>query len=203
VRQLVGAVSPAVLALELPPLAVGLFARLAMTDTGPPQKGGEMSAAIRAAADSHVVGIDAPSWQFLTAVATALRRGDTDVASAPGLLRRLVDISGHAVACRLNEFAAKLSLPTPDVVTPLAHQCPRDASPTAQARHEAEHLSRTRSLFAAVERPAAQRQFAALREATMCRRLEAVAQRGPVVAIVGFDHLEAIADTLCSQSATA
>jgi hypothetical protein len=198
VRQLVGAVSPTVLALELPAMAVGLFRQFATTDGVPPENGGEMSAAIQASPESDVVGIDAPSWPFCKAATAAILRGEVDLATLPALTRRLAGLSAHAVTCRLGAIAARLSIPTSTIAPNFSYQCSAELSPTAQADHEATHLSRTRSLFAAVEAPAGHEAFTSTREAAMCQQIETAARRGTVVAVVGFDHLDAVADALRS-----
>jgi len=76
VRTLIGRVDPAVLALELPPLALPLYDQYATDERTPPTLGGEMSAAIQAADADRVAGIDGPTPGFLRRVASGLHRAD-------------------------------------------------------------------------------------------------------------------------------
>jgi hypothetical protein len=196
VRKVVSALSPDVLALELPPSGVGLFERFAADGASPPSRGGEMSAAIQATPESRVVGIDAPSRRFAGVLGATLQEGDVDRETIAGITRRTTSLTAHAVACWAAGTAKRLSLPFPDVAPQLEYDCEHADPPRVQAEHEAGHVRRSQSFLAAVDAPAGQERFGELRESAMASRVRSLRTDESVVAVVGFDHLEAVADRL-------
>jgi hypothetical protein len=68
--------------------------------------------------------------------------------------------------------------------------------PAEQAADERRHRSRSASLLRAIERPHADRLLDSAREESMVRRLAALADEGTVVAVVGFQHLDPVAESL-------
>ena len=71
--------------------------------------------------------------------------------------------------------------------------------PDVQVADERRHRSRSRSLLRAIERPHADRILDGARERAMVRRLAALADDGDVVAVVGFEHLDTVADGLAAE----
>lgn len=190
-------IAPAVVALELPSLAIPLFERFAVERTaGDP--GGEMSAAIRASGDARIEGIDMPTTTYLGALARTVR----DAAPAPGdlldVVRETVGVTRHALRCRV-AASSRSSVPVEDPVDAHDHDCESTAPPAVQADHEAARLSQSRSLLSALEAPVAARVVDTAREAAMARRLAALGGAGDVVAVVGFDHLDDVADRLADR----
>lgn len=185
-----------VLALELPPLAVPLFEQYAAGPREPPAFGGEMSAAIQAFDRERVVGIDGPSRRFLAALAARL----TDEPVSLGTLR---DVAGgvwaaakQAIACRL---AASLSAWTSvrvEVDSPRVYGTDWADDPVGQARDERVHVRRAQAVSDSLLPPADARIRDAARDAHMAARLASLRREGDVVAVLGRDHLDPVAERL-------
>lgn len=200
VRAAVAAADPAVVALELPPLSLPLFRRYAAADRVPPEHGGEMSAAIQAAGDRRVVGIDLPRSGATTTLWRRLRETWPSVRTAAGVVRTLATVSLHAAWCRVAAGWGRLSGTSPAVDEPVSHDCSRSDPPGEQAADEARIRAAESALLGAVEAP----HVTALddaREAAMAAALTAHRAVGPVVAVVGFGHLDAVADRLRADGA--
>jgi pheromone shutdown protein TraB len=186
---------PAVLALEVPPLALPLFERYADgadPPASPPTLGGEMTAAIAAADTDRVVGIDGPSRPFLAALTRRLARERPPREAVSSVLAGLRSAGGEALRCRLaaTRFGARLGRPS--VATPADHDCAPTDSPDAQATDEASQIARARAVMDTFE-PSRAAQFRdETREAHMARRLRTLREEGPVVAVVGYGHLDAL-----------
>lgn len=191
-RAVVEQVAPDVVALELPSLAVPLFRRYAEDRQTPPAEGGEMSAAVQAADDARVVGIDAPSLAYARRLAAKLWAERPSAGTVRDVLAETAAVARHAARCRL------AASPWPSVDSGFDGRVDHDASvadpPDRQASHEATHLARSRSLLGAVERPASMRLTDGAREEAMADELASL--DGDVVAIVGFDHLDDVAGHL-------
>lgn len=184
---------PAVVALELPPLAIPLFERFAVESTTPGDPGGEMSAAIRAAETAEIRGIDMPTASYVRALVGTVREAAPALNDVRDVAVETYAVARHAVQCRLAAADGSL-VPTERPVDPLDHDCSFAAPPDVQAEHEAASLTRSRSLLGALEPPVAAQVTDTAREKAMARRLAALGRRGTVVAVVGFDHLDEIAD---------
>lgn len=194
-------VSPAVLALELPELAIPLFEKFAAGPEGS-DPGGEMSAAVRAAGDVDVRGIDVPSATFARALAGTLRAVSPSADDLVDVAKRVADVTRHAIGCRL----AALSVTGVDRDPPIdvhEYDCDRTDPPAVQASNEATRLGQSRSLLNAVDPPVATRVTDAARERAMARRLAALGRTGDVVAVLGFGHLDEVADELSRLAGTA
>ncbi len=192
-RAVAAAVAPDVLALELPPLAVPLHERHADADESPPARGGEMSAAVQAAPDAEVVGVDGPDRRFLRVLAGRLRRNRPDATTARRLVAGLGSVTRHALACRI---AAALGRHGPDRRRDGDYDCTRDDPPAAQATDERRHRRRSAAFARVVEQPRPVRVRDETREESMARHLTALADEGRVVAVVGQAHLDPVADRL-------
>lgn len=192
-------VSPAVVALELPGMAIPLFEQFA-AEPGSTDPGGEMSAAIRAAGDAEVRGIDVPSATFARELVGTLRAASASAADLVDVASQAAAVTRHAISCRLAALSVPGTARDPPVDA-LEYDCDPADPPVEQARHEATRLSQSRSLLGAVDHPVAARVTDAARERAMARRLAALGRTGDVVAVVGFGHLEEIAEELSRLAA--
>lgn len=199
VQQLVSEIDPEILALELPPMSVPLFEQYAEADRTPPVFGGEMSAAIQTASSNTVVGIDRPTVGFFRHLARNLLEARPSLRTTRKLLSNVGSVTKHAVVCRL---AATVAARTPvrlEVDTPVPHDVDWHDTPEEQARDEQTQVQRSRA-FMNVFRTAAPSRASRLedesREAYMASQLSKRQTDGDVVAIVGIDHLDRLADRL-------
>ncbi|MFC6716630.1 hypothetical protein ACFQGT_01970 [Natrialbaceae archaeon GCM10025810] len=199
VRAVLEAADPDVLALELPSAALPLYRAYARDvdddaerDDPPPRFGGEMSAAIRAAPEADLVGIDAPNWSFLRRLLTRLVADRAPPATARRVLSSLGGATREALTCRV---AATLTHATSMTVTlddPIDYGCDHADTPERQAEHEHAHVAAVRALLANADSSALSYRDET-RERCMIERLEALRDRpGDVVAVVGLDHLAAL-----------
>lgn len=198
VRTVVEAVDPTVLALEVPPLATSLFEQYATDEHVPPRFGGEYSAAIQAT-DARVVGIDGPNRRFVT---TLLRRCVDERVSldaARRLASGLANASREALTHRLLATIAAATPITAAVDRSFDHGCSTRDDPETQAATEHATVDRVEGVLDALGRPTAVRVRDETREACMVDRLAELGADGPVVAIVGVGHLDAIEDGLQSM----
>jgi len=186
--------APDTVALELPPLAVPLYREYARSDRPAPSFGGEMSAAARAARETgaDVVGVDAPTRDFLARLARNCRRE----AASLGTLRRVAagvaSVTRHAAVCRAAAVLADRTGLRVEVDDPVAHDCSRSDPPSEQARDERRQAERSRSLLRAFDPPEPVALRDETREESMADRLDSLRDRGDAVAIVGIDHLDGI-----------
>ncbi|RQG90500.1 hypothetical protein [Natrarchaeobius chitinivorans] len=203
VERVVDAVDPDVLALELPPAALPLYRSYAdeADGNGSPRFGGEMSAAIRAAATADVVGIDAPNWSFVRRLVTRLVADRASAATARRVASSLGGATREALACRV---AATLTHATSMTVTrddPIEYDCTPADPPERQAAHERSHVATVQALLGSVETDGTALSYRdETRERCMAERLEEIRERGDVVAVVGVDHLEALEDALSERA---
>ncbi|WP_158058175.1 TraB/GumN family protein [Halorussus halophilus] len=193
---------PEVVALEAPPLAVPLYetyARNSSSET--PAFGGEMSAAACAAAEAeaNVVGIDAPTGAFLARLA----RNCWDERASTTTVRRVLSgvgsVTRHALVCRMAAAVATRTGLRVEVDSPVKHDCDSTDSPDVQARDERKQAEQTQSLLRAFDTPEPIRLRDDTREQHMATRLASLRERGPVVAVVGLDHLDGITARLCEK----
>ncbi|MFP8891412.1 hypothetical protein ACLI4U_16835 [Natrialbaceae archaeon A-CW2] len=207
VERILEATHPKTLALELPPAAVDLYRREACRSAPPERVGGEMTAAIRAAtvntqsADENerpvtpeIVGIDGPNLSMIRRLCTRVLTERISLETTRRLLSGIGRATGTAVSCRV---AATVSNATATTLTEpsLEYSCSPTDPPTTQATHERNHVAGV-NLFLDQGGSSATDYRDEAREASMIERLESVRNDGPVVAIVGVDHLETLADAL-------
>lgn len=190
--QTVRNVTPEVLALELPNLALPLVERHAEQELSPARHGCEMTAAVAARGDARVAGIDAPNRQFVRELASFVRSDNPRWETITGVLAGATPILQHALRYRL---AAIVDARThfrllPDV--PSNFEVSDGDSPATQAEDEFGELSRSQSLLGAVELPPDVAVLDRLREATMAARIETLRSSGSVVAVLGQSHLDAV-----------
>ena len=185
--------SPATLALELPAGAIPLYRTYAeeIDETGRPRYGDEMSAAIAAAPDAAVVGIDAPAWSFLRRLVTRLVGGRVTPTTARRVLSSFGRVTRTSLSCRVAASVsdAPATIVAPD--DPVEYGVEATDPPDRQAAHECAHLAGVRALDRCAGDSVRHRDD--LREACMIDRLRALRHRGDVVAVVGVGHLDAIA----------
>ncbi|QSX00054.1 hypothetical protein [Haloterrigena alkaliphila] len=199
VERVLESVVPDTLALELPTAALPLYRAYARDDgEAPPRFGGEMSAAIRAAPEATVAGIDAPNWSFVRRLVTRLIADRVSPATARRVLSGLGGATREALTCRV---AATLTHATSMTVTcddPIEYDCDHEDPPERQAAHERSHVASVQALLGSVQTDNSALTYRdETREQCMIDRLETLRDReGDVVAVVGVDHLEPLADAL-------
>ncbi|MBV0925367.1 hypothetical protein KTS45_14265 [Halomicroarcula limicola] len=191
VREVATAFDPDVLGLELPAVAVPYFAgRGAESADGGDDAAAtdEMTAAVAASPDAEAVGIDTLGWRF----GYRFARNAVDERASPRTVGRAVGeighIARHALDCRLGAEGAHRDA--------LAHDVTAADSPTAQADDERTRVARSRALLGAFERPHADLLLDGTREQTMAANVDARRRDGSVLAVVGIDHLDSVADGL-------
>lgn len=192
VRRTVEREAPAVLALELPPLALPLYETYAADEATPPPNGGEMSAAIQAAETDDVVGIDGPSTAFCARLARTLVAERASLETAMCSVRGTASVGRTTLACRA---AAALTNRTDFRVAvgdPTSHDVTRSDPPERQVSDEDRQIRTATAVLDALESPPASRVRSETREAHMADRLQELRTRGDVVAVIGLGHFESI-----------
>ena len=201
VERVLEAVDPETVALELPSAALPLYRAYARDDPdeGPPRFGGEMSAAIRAAPEATVVGIDAPNWSFVRRLVTRLIADRVRPATARRVLSGLGGATREAVTCRVAATLTHATSMTVACDDPIEYDCDHTDTPDRQAAHERSHVASVQALLGSVESETTALTYRdETRERCMIDRLENLRQttEGDVVAVVGVDHLETLAEAL-------
>lgn len=196
VGQVVSTLDPAVLALEVPPLAVPLYEQYAADERTPPAFGGEMSAAVQAASTDDVVGIDGPTVGFLGRLARTMLRERASATTVRQVARGVAAVARTALVCRAAATLATFTSLRVEVDSPVPYEGVPTDDPEAQAADEAEHIERTHSVLNALSPPHAIRFRDETREAHMAERLVALRARGDVVAVVGHGHLDPLVERL-------
>lgn len=191
VSALAAATDPDVLALEMPPLSLPLLRVYAAEGGDPPDRGGEMSAAVRAAPNARAVGIDGIDARFLWTLAGTLRATDADAGTVADVAGRTGRVARRTAACWLR---GAFGTAGPDPLEPTTYDCADD--PAEQAAHERAHVGRCRSLLDAVGSSPSNSAVDAAREACMARRIAALRTDGRVLAVVGWAHLDPLAERL-------
>ncbi len=192
VRTVIEAIDPELLALELPPMAVPLFKAYASRSTAT-DRGGEMSAAIRAADTDSIVGVDGPARAFLKVLLSELYRNEASLDTARTVLRGFGAVTWQAAACRIAALVGERARGPPAVDFRYDYDCEGDDDPATQAEDEQSRIARTKSLMDVIEVPEAARIRDRAREAHMSARLRSLRERGTVVAVIGVDHLDSVA----------
>ncbi|WP_459190703.1 TraB/GumN family protein [Halosimplex sp. J119] len=196
VRHIVEREAPAVLAVELPPLAVPLYEAYASDERTPPAFGGEMAAAIQAAETDTTVGIDGPSASFCRRLARTLVGERASLETAMRSVRGVASVGKTTLACRA---AATLTNHTGlriAVGDPTSHEVAHSDSPQRQVEDENRQIRTATAVLDALESPPASRLRSETREAHMADRLRDLRARGDVVAVIGLGHFEPIRDRL-------
>ncbi|MEM4780514.1 MAG: hypothetical protein QXG03_02985 [Halalkalicoccus sp.] len=187
VRRIVREAAHETLALELPPLAVGLY-RSHATETGP--AGGEMSAAIEESG-AAVVGIDGPSARFVRTFHRYLEREGIDEGTRGRLESHLETARRRAMRCRLaaTELGRGRALDGDRVFD---HDCDPESGREDRAADERSHVASARAAAAFSPPHVAHRD--AIREECMAAAIRECPN--PVVAVVGIGHLDELAARL-------
>lgn len=199
VRARVDDIDPDVLALELPPSAVPLFEQYATSSRSPPAFGGEMSAAVQAAATDRTAGIDRPTPGFLARLARNIAEERPSTATVRRVLRNTASTMKHALLCRGAAAVARRTGIRLEVDAPTVHDVDRTDPPEEQARDERTQVRQSRAFmnaFGADSSSRASQLADTTREQHMADRLSTLAERGSVVAVVGIDHLDSLAELL-------
>ncbi|ADD04993.1 uncharacterized protein Nmag_1414 [Natrialba magadii ATCC 43099] len=213
VMRAVDEIDPSVLALELPPAALPLYRVYARkggtneTDDGteyvPPSRGGEMSAAISATDSASLVGIDAPNWSFLRRLVTRLVADRVSPGTARRLLSSLGGATRDALTCRIAATLTDATSMTIAPDDPIEYDCSFDDPPAEQAAHERAHVASVQALLGSLETTDSALAYRDdTRERCMIDRLTEIRSEtdDDVVAVVGIDHLERLADELSADS---
>lgn len=200
VARILDIVTPDILALELPPLAVPLFKLYARDVYTPPRLGGEMSMAIQAGATVEVVGIDGPNLLYLRTIVKNLSSRDVSIMATARVLKDIASSYKHALACRLAAFVGAVTPFRARVYSHIEYDCTLLDRPTVQATHEAKHLPQQRAFLRAVKLPSSTQLIDRAREESMAMQLRALRQNGDVVTIVGMEHLEELATRLAQPT---
>lgn len=198
VRSIVESESPAVLALEIPPIALPLFEEYAADERAPPAFGGEVSAAIQAA-DCRAVGIDGPSRRFFRSLLETCWHERPSPSTLRRFLAGVASVCEHALRCRLAATVAHRAGVRLEVDDPVIHDCDHADDPATQAAHEARQVRASTTLLRALDAPHDDLRDRT-REACMAaelRRLRAEGD-GSVVAVVGIGHLDALFERLAN-----
>jgi len=197
VQHVIERVDPEILAVELPPISLPLFEQYAATDRTPPRFGGEMSAAIQAAAPGTAVGIDRPTGGFFRRLARTVLRERPSLNTVRNVVDNVIETTDHALRCRAAAAIGAYTTIRLDVDAPTPHDIDRTATAAEQARDERTQVRRSRSFmnaFRTASRSRASRLEDDAREAAMATRLAAL--RGDsddaIVAVVGIDHLDSL-----------
>lgn len=202
VRGLVDALRPDVVGVELPGLAVPLFERVGRDADR--SSGGEMSAALATGADvdARRVGIDTLDATFVRSLAAKLRRESPSFATLRRVFDSVSSVGRHALTCRLSAALGRFGTAAPVTKRAYDHDVDHSAPAADQAADERRQVTRSLSVLRALERPVASDVVDGAREETMAANLCSLRSDGSVVAVVGFDHLSGITDSLEERCAT-
>ena len=196
VERVIDLLQPATVAVELPPLATPLFAGEPAATSDRTRFGAEMRAAYERAraVGARTAAIDGFDGDFWRRLGGAVRRDRQSAATIGRLLAEVADVTTHALACYLS---ARLPVDLIGEAEPgIAYDCTALDAAARQAAHERRHASRSRSLLRAIERPVTDQLLDETRERAMAARLATLRAAGPVVAVVGLEHVAEIAATL-------
>ena len=203
VRRTVESVSPDILALELPPMAVPLFEQYAKTDQSPPVFGGEMSAAIKAAEAVETVGIDRPTRGYFARLSRKVVRDRPSPATVRKVLSDATSATKHAFVCRIaSAISAKTSVRL-EVDSPVEHETDRRDTPEEQAVNERRQIRQSRAFMEAFRNASATRasRFGdRVREEHMADKLSKLRHGGDTVAVVGVHHLDPLTEKLSGNN---
>lgn len=196
VRRLVEAVDPSVVGLELPQIATPLFEQYArLSESGEDASaGGEMSAAIQTAGDARIVGLDMPDVASFASLARRMWTERVSSKTARAVFDDVWRLSRHALAVRLVATGLPAVLFDGDVERTQSYDVSSDDTPAVQAEHELRHVRRSAALLRSLEPPFATRLVDDVRERRIASRLAALRGEtdGPVVAVLGYQHLDAV-----------
>lgn len=195
-RAVVEAVSPDVIAVEVPPLAAAVFRERAGEDSDVPGFSGEMAAAVDAADSAQVAGIDSFGPSFLGSLLTEAYERGTSVSTLSDVVADLARVQREATLCRAAATFERLTPTVEAAVSSFEHDVTATDPPADQARDERDHVARAVSLHDAVETPPAESLLDSTREENMSARVSSLRDDGVVVAVVGYDHLAPITQHL-------
>jgi pheromone shutdown protein TraB len=155
-----------------------------------------MSAAIQAADTDRVVGIDGPSIGFLRRLAAELYRQRASPSTLRTTAGALCSVTATALRSRLAGTVAAHTSVHPAVELPTAYDTDRSDDAETQAADEQERMRTAASMLRAFQPPPATAIHRAARERYMADRLSSLDSDGPVVAVLGKAHLDAVAERL-------
>jgi pheromone shutdown protein TraB len=196
VHELVAALDPAVLAVEVAPLALPLFEGYAADGGDLPTFGGEVSAAIASAEDARVVGIDGVDAEFLATLARTVVAERPEPATLSRVAASVLGVVRNAATCRLGAAVTAATGLRLAVDDPVAHETTLADPPERQAADERSQLTRSLTLLRCADPPEPIRLRDDVRDRCMADRLDDLRADGDVVAVVGRGHLDPLAERL-------
>lgn len=195
-KAVVEVLDPESVALEIPEGLVPLFEQYAADDT---DAGGEMVAAIDGSS-GDVVGIDLPSRGTLRGLASRLWNEDISLKAKGRAIATVGRLYAHTVRGRLVAAGVPSTWLGRDPGETRSYDISPTDDPASQADHEAVHVRRSQSLSRAFTPPAMTRVLDAAREEAMVQRIDELRETGSVVAVLGYSHLDAVADGLTGEA---
>lgn len=198
VQAFVDTLDPEVLGLELPRIVMPLFEKYAQADEEREDPGGEMSAAIRAAGDADVVGLDMPDLGSLVSLAKRMWRENVTSGTARSIADDVCRLYRHALAGRLVAAGLPLAIVGGDVHRRQRYEVTAADPPAVQAEHERRHVRKSSSLLNSLDLPSATRLIDDERERRIASRLVdlQVGSTSPIVAVVGYQHLDTVVEAM-------
>lgn len=191
--HLVSALQPDVLAVELPRAAIPLFESFQADEEGSDHIGGEMSLALRRASGAKV-GIDAPSLRYTRHLFTYLASEGVPPVLYWRVLKDLTLSTLQAVWTVIAAMVGTITGVRLRAHTPVEHEVTPTDPPAKQAHAESEHIATRKAFLQAIEVPETIRIIDTIRERVMAERIAELRRQGDVVAIVGVEHLDPVAD---------
>lgn len=191
--RLVELLQPATLAVELPAAAIPLFESLGSEEAD--HLGGEMSEALSRARGKKV-GIDAPSLLYAVRLFAYLRAERVPPIVYWRVLEDLARSAAQATWTLVVALVAALTGRRFEAYSPIEHESTRQDTPAEQASAEREHLATRRAFLDAIAVPRRTRIIDTVRERVMTEQIADLRRDGTVMAVVGFEHLDPIAQRL-------
>lgn len=160
--------------------------------------GGEMTAAITAADDARIVGLDMPDRRSLTSLAATMWREGVSSATMRTVAEDVWRLSRHAAESRLVAAGLPQSIVKHELGGRHRYEVSPADPPAVQADHEHGHVRKSRALLQSLEPPAATRLVDDVRERSIGDRLTTLRTETtePMVAVVGYNHLDRVAEAM-------
>lgn len=192
VRRVAQALEPETVCLELPPTTVHRYRETLESTDAARTTGGEMGVAMQATPEATHVGIDGLDTRFLRTLASTVTAQRPAVRTLARTARGVGTMAKQLLGSQLRVWGNE-----PDTGIDVEQfESLRGGSPELQAADERRQLERSASFLRAVETPAAISLREETRETCMAHRLVTCLEDGPVLAVLGMDHLDPVADNV-------
>ncbi|MEA5389496.1 hypothetical protein VB773_22395 [Haloarculaceae archaeon H-GB2-1] len=155
-----------------------------------------MSAAIQSATTDRTVGIDGPSVGFVRKLLRTLRRDRASLSTVRSVVRGVLTSTKKAALCRVADAVATRTSLRVEVDAPVVYDSTRSDEPARQAANEERQVGRAESILDALVPTNAADYRDSTRETHMADRIETLRDEGSVVAVVGYAHLDPVAERL-------